>query len=406
MKKYKIMKTTKLFLFTFLGMLLIISSCNDDDITDQPVAEPLLLDCDYQGLDRLVHQDSTLTLSDRGAGVDYIINCRASVRGDLIIEPGVTIQFGSSGALDVTGSLSAVGTNSNPIVFTGEDKVPGSWGFIAFDSDDVKNRLEYCTIEYGGAYRFSSNDDFGNVILISDARMEISNCTIRNGAEYGVKIPSASADLSEFSNNTITGCNIPVFIPSNHVGTITGGSYVGNETDAILISTGGFGNSATISENATWENLDVPYRVGKSIRVTSANLTISPGTTIEFENGNGISIGDSDAAGLICVGTPDNKILLTGVTKVAGSWSRLYFDDTSNPVNEVSYTIIEYGGSTDSDGVITMWGEPVVNVNNVEFKDIGTCALYAAPSTSSPNSNLTESNNTTDNVAGGYLCGD
>jgi len=401
-------KNRFVFIFiTLLGFMLSINSCKKDPINDPGPVDPEVLDCDYQGLDKLVHPDSTLTLEDRHDGVDYIINCRADVEGDLIIEPGVTIQFGTSGALDVMGSLSAVGTPTDSIVFTGEDKVPGAWGFIAFISDDVKNKLDHCVVEYGGGYEYSSNGDEANVFVKSPGGVAIDNSNLRYSKEYGLRIASHDGHLNSFQNNRVTACNIPLFLPTNLVHHVQGGSYTGNNTDAVLISSGGFGNSATISNDVSWDNLDVPYRVGKSLRLTSGTLTLEAGTTIEFENGKYIDVGDSDQAGLHAVGNPSNPILFTGVTKAAGAWGGIIFDDTQNPLNEIGHATIEYGASQNAEGAIYMWGEPVLHVHDVVFKDLLSCVFYAAPSTSNPNTKLTDSNNTySDNVGGAYKCGD
>lgn len=390
-----------------IGLMVSLSACQEDDPDDQqPAADPLTLDCDYQGLDKLVHPDSVLTLTDRGSGVDYIINCRADVEGHLIVEPGVTIQFGSGGAINVYGSMEAVGTPDDPVTFTGEDQVRGSWGYIAFDSDDVLNKMQHCIVEYGGGFEFSSNGDRGNVIILGGARASIDDCTLRNSESYGLRIPSHSAEVPSLSTNTMTMNAIPAFIPANHVAAIDGGSYSGNDDDAVVVSTGGFGNSATISSDVSWQAIDVPYRPEKYIRVTSGVLTLEPGLAMTFANGTAIEVGDSDDAGLVCVGTPSDSIRLTGETPAEGAWDGLIFNFTANPLNEVGYTVIQHAASTDAEGAIYTWAAARLNVHDVSFRDLLTCAIYTAPNTSSPNPNLTEANNATVNVGGGYLCGD
>ncbi len=406
---------TKNVLYLLAMSAILLSACKKKGCTD-PMAtnfsseaekddgscfyDAITLDCNaFQSS----NSNAITFLENRNDGVDYIIDCKATVSVDLVIEPGVTIEFTNQGALVVTGSLSAVGTSDKRIVFSGRDKVAGSWGFVAFNSNSVNNKLENCTIEYAGGFQFSSNGDRGNVLLISDARASINNCIIRNGEEYGVKIPSIGNNLSQFNDNTITACNVPVYIPANHVHKINGGNYTGNQINSILISSSG-GNAGVVEESVTWQNLNVPYRAGKEIVISCGNLTIAPGTTIQFENGTGIvlqNIGNQDCPGLICVGTADNKIRLTGVTQTAGAWKQIDFRHTQNPSSEISHTIIEYAGNPDSDGAIRMWNNPVVKVTYVDFMDIGTCAMYAGPS---GNVNLTENNNTTVNVAGGYIC--
>jgi hypothetical protein len=108
--------------------------------------------------------------------------------------------------------------------------------------------------------------------------------------------------------------------------------------------------------------LDAPYRISRSLIVKDSRLTIQPGVIIEFENGTGIKVGDSDESTLIAVGTPTNPITFTGVTKVAGAWENIDFHFTKSPLNEISHAIIEYGGNPGSGGVVYMWAKSVVKV--------------------------------------------
>lgn len=379
-KMRTITKRVKLFSYACCTFLVLgsLASCDKDDPQDdiQP-ADTMILDCDMQGLDKFVHEDSTFILKDRGTGVDYIIDCMADVEGDLIIEPGVTIQFGSNGGFDVNyGSFNAIGTPEKPITFTGEDKVPGSWGYIVIKTDDVKNKMQHCIVEYGGSFEVNSNGDKGNLIIMHSARMEVENCTFLNGEEYGVKITSSSSEVPVFANNTISGCSFPIHIPSNLVQNMSGGSYTGNTNDAILVRIIGGGNNVAVDNGNThiWEKLDVPYRIAKTLKISGGTLQIEPGTILEFENGQGIDVGHSDASTLIANGTPSERILFTGVNKVAGSWNNIEFNFTQSPSNSISYATIEYAGS--NNGAIGMWADPVLSVTYVDFRNISSCAFY------------------------------
>ena len=74
------------------------------------------------------------------------------------------------------GSLSAIGTEASPIVFTSNlaSPVPGSWKGIYFDSEtnDLTTILEYCIVEYAG-------QDYKASIMCEDAYPAIRNCTVR-----------------------------------------------------------------------------------------------------------------------------------------------------------------------------------------------------------------------------------
>lgn len=404
------MKQKTHVLIAFLGLALVISSCKKEKEKEQeplPSLEPITLDCNsFQS----GNSEAILLLKDRGEGVDYIIDCKISVSVDLVIEPGVNIEFtnGSGMEISTTGSVNAVGSGTKQIVFSGINKVKGAWLGILNRSDDVKNRFENCLIDYAGGGAFNSNGDLGSMILWADSYIRLVNTTISNGAAYGINAPyigSSGYDV-EITNCTITSCDIPFYGNPNIAHKITGGSFTGNTTDAIRIGVRSGGDKIETAQ--TWTDLGVPYRIQTSstLLVRDGTLTIEPGVTVEFENGARMEIGSTDASTLIAIGTPSNPITFTGVIKAAGSWEHIDFHFTKSPLNEISYATIEYAGKPSSGGAVYMWAKPVVKVTNVAFKNIGTCAIYAAPSTSNPNENLTESNNTTDNVAGGYLCGE
>jgi hypothetical protein len=387
-----------IILFTALSYLTVFVSCKEED--NEP--EPLVLDCNSFSNS---NPSKITKLEDRGIAIDYIIDCTITVDIDLTIDPGVTIAFTNGAGMWIReeGSLNATGTPDKPIVFTGTDKVKGSWKGIISYSTDVKNKLDNVTIEYAGGEAFNSNGDLGALILWADARFIIENTTITSSAAFGLNCNYAGYTVS-IKNLTVTDCEMPVNTADpNLISGIQSGSFTGNAVDAIKIGKSG---GAALSGTHAWTPLDVPYRISRSLWVKDSRLTIQPGVTIEFENGTGILVGDSDESSLIAVGTPANPITFTGVTKVAGAWKNIDFHFTKSPLNEISHAIIEYGGNPGSGGAVYMWAKSVVKVTNVTFNEIGSCALYAAPSSSNPNENLTESNNTINNVAGGYLCGD
>jgi hypothetical protein len=387
-----------IILFTALSYLTVFVSCKEED--NEP--EPLVLDCNSFSNS---NPGKITKLEDRGIAIDYIIDCTITVDIDLTIDPGVTIAFtnGAGMLIREDGSLTATGTPDKPIVFTGTDKIKGSWKGIISYSNDVKNKLDNVTIEYAGGGSFNSNGDLGALILWADARFTIENTTIKSSEAFGLNCNYSRYTVS-IKNLTVTDCEMPVNTADpNMISGIESGSFTGNAVDAIKIGKPG---GAALSGTHVWTPLDVPYRISRSLWVKDSRLTIQPGVTIEFENGTGITVGDSDESTLIAIGTPTNPILFTGVNKVPGAWENIDFHFTKSPLNEISHAIIEYGGSPGSDGVVYMWAKPVAKITNVTFREIGSCAMYTAPSSSNPNENLTESNNTMNNVAGGYLCGD
>lgn len=400
MKMIKIKFKTILFVFV-AGMAL--AACKKDDPIEPDPQEnngPTILNCNSFQQN---NPDAILILTNRSAGVDYIIvDCVASVEVDLVIEPGVEIEFSDGTGLHVRqqGSINALGSESEPIVFTGVTKEQGSWKGIITSSQKVKNRFEYVTMEYAGDGGLTSNSEPASLILLGDSYFRLNNVTIMNGLNYGVAAQGLNYNV-EINNCHITNCNIPIYAEGNVVSFISGGDFSGNTIDVIRLSTANINGT-----NHTWKDLGVPYRNANDLTIDGgAKLTIDPGVVIEFEDTKGIVLDkmfDTGSA-LIAIGTPSNPITFTGVTKVPGAWKAISIRRSTSVQNKIDNVLIEYAGGAGAGGAVEMWVDPVLTVTNTIFKDIDACALYSKYSQTNPN--LTESDNTLVDVSGDYICG-
>ena len=395
----------KYLLIILVGFLISFSSCEKDEDDDTPGLNALILECDAF---KSSNPDKILVLEDRNNSVDYIIDCNITVTVDLVIEPGVVIEFVDAVGLTIgeyEGSISAVGSQSKPIVFTSQTKTKGAWKGILSYSESVKNRFDYVTISYAGCGSFNSNGDLGSLVLWADAFFRLNNVTINNGNAYGINLNYNSYDV-EINNCTITTCEMPIYADANIANHISGGNFTGNATDVIRLRSD-FGNRA-IQTNQTWTNLGVPYRISSTLAIKNGGiLTIEAGVVVELEDAQGISVGggNDDGDALIAVGTSTNPITFTGVTKTAGAWKSIYYGFSTSVQNNLSYILIEYAGGIGTEGAIETWSaDPILNINNSKFKDIRGCGIYDYNYANSPNPNITESNNTTENVSGSYMC--
>ena len=120
----------------------------------------------------------------------------------LTIEPGTVLHFGSGGYLESMGILKAIGTPTNPIIFTGEEQTAGYWrGVLFYLSNHAENEIAYCDISYGGSE--------GNIHVGQASRANIHDNNITNSDSYGVSIFSGVtnpinsdvATSNTFSNN-------------------------------------------------------------------------------------------------------------------------------------------------------------------------------------------------------------
>ncbi|UPS90736.1 hypothetical protein [Bizionia sp. M204] len=400
------MTTLKMNLKSILFLALIgfsFASCSSDDSIDEPpqnLNPTVILECDaFQSN----NAEAILVLENVNDGVDYIVNCVASVEIDLVIKPGVVIEFSDGSGMKVkeSGSINAMATSSNPIRFSGTTKEKGAWKGIMVSSESLNNRFEFVTMEYAGASGLTSNSEPASLILMTGTYFRLNLVTIKNSFSNGIAATGFDYNV-EINNTIINNCNIPLYVDTNIVKNISGGNFTGNATDVIRLSAG---QDGTISTNQTWKTLSVPYRTADDIVIKNgAQLTLEPGVILEFEDSKGLELDKlfNEGSALIAVGTPTNPITFTGVTKAPGAWKALAIHRSSSVLTQFNNVLIEYAGGAGAGGAIEMWVDPVLTVTNTTFKDIDACALYNRYDPTNPN--LTESNNTTVNVNGDYMC--
>lgn len=384
------LKVKHLGLWALTSLALFSCKKEDEEKTSAITQEPIVLDCNFF--------EEKQVLENTDAAVDYIINCQAYVNGDLIIEPGVVIHFEADAGLGIIegGSIKAVGTEKNPIVFTGKDEIPGSWSGIYIESLNVKNKFEYCTISFGGGKPFNSNGDKGNIIIYAGGRVDVSNSTISNSATNGLNLSYSSSYLANLKDNLFTENDNPIYTLAYYVDKIDNSNrFEKNANSFISIGASKIANKKVTK---TWMNQEIPYRVfstnssiTKLIRVDNGeNLIIDQGTTIEFSSSTGIDV--RDGASLKIIGTANSPILLTGVDKAAGAWGGVAYNFTQHVNNEIAHTTIEYAADADWEGAIYTWADPRLNIHDCTFKDLMNCAIFDSGS-QFDNPNLTLANN-------------
>ena len=333
------------------------------------------------------------------AGSPYIVTAGVAVAAGitLTIEPGVTLRFQGTSALQIDGTLIAKGDEENRIVFTKDSEAP-YWGYILLrDSStdatyDVDGNysggsiLEYCTIEYAGG----SSVSYNGALRLESAHPFINHCLIRNNRASGISARDLSGVLKIY-NNTITGNT------ALETGRKGGGIYVKGATAIIFnnivshnvgdAAGGGIYVDATstakISKNIISGNL---ARMGGGIytygNVTISENIISENTAAYFENphdgyGGGVrdqggqasitknifyanrSIGEGGAMSFNSTATIDNNSILGNIAKTASvlnlhSKTQFSFNTVTNnkPTDSVGACALQVGDGTTSNAAI------------------------------------------------------
>jgi len=78
-------------------------------------------------------------------------------------------------------------------------------------------------------------------------------------------------------------------------------------------------------------------------RDVTAELTIEPGVTLQFDAGASLSI-DDDGGALIANGSSAEPIVFTGTQSVKGFWKGVLINSNS-PLNSMKFVTVEYGGN-------------------------------------------------------------
>jgi len=129
----------------------------------------------------------------------------------LTIDPGVELAFTQDGYLNIgtdsePGKLVAVGTASEPITFTSNQrfKTKGWWRHVKFEAEAVESVLDHCIIEYGG--NIDSWYSGASVVVGSSNGIDVTNCEIEKSAIHGLKVmDGADPDITgtSFSDNNL-----------------------------------------------------------------------------------------------------------------------------------------------------------------------------------------------------------
>ncbi|GEM90747.1 hypothetical protein [Oceanithermus desulfurans] len=142
--------------------------------------------------------------------VPYLVHGYATV-GDgelLTIAPGTTLVFQQDGGLEAdgpSGAIHAVGTASEPIVFTALQPVKGYWyGLVFDDTRSTNNVLHYVTVEYGGAD--TDPELSANIVVTSSGNassqwIEVKNSTIQHSAGHGISVAQETTYNSDIGTS-------------------------------------------------------------------------------------------------------------------------------------------------------------------------------------------------------------
>ena len=136
------------------------------------------------------------------ANVPYLIsgNTVIDIVKPLSLEAGIEMIFGENSGLGVydEGTLNAVGTATDKIIFKGSVTQKGHWRGIHTETLSNNNELTHVEItDAGGNYVYCCNSAAG--LIVKDGRMKVTNSYIHDNDGCGIFV-SSGATLEETGN--------------------------------------------------------------------------------------------------------------------------------------------------------------------------------------------------------------
>lgn len=312
-----------------VAVLLVLSGCELAGLLG--MGEPAIT----QELSGTISEDMTLE-ADSG----YAVTDDVTVNAALTIEEGVVLEFASDTRLYIRdGSIEAVGTESNPIVFRGETAVSGFWKGVQVNSTDVTNTLEYVEISHTGSTELDGDKTAIMVEGFSRGALNVVNVSVSDAEGYGLVVQSGGS-LRSFSSNVFQNIDgVPVKVDATQTAALDTASIFRETNTTNIVEVSG----TSLDVDSTWVALNggVPYRVMDNL-VVDATLTISPGVTVEFDSA-GILIIDDTTGGIIAEGTASERIVFTGAEQVAGYWRGIEIQSNA-ATNAMDYVTVSYAG--------------------------------------------------------------
>jgi hypothetical protein len=313
-------------------------------------------------------------------GVPFEVQDRTFIEAPLTLEPGVMLESLAGVSLIVRngGTLTAEGTDTDPIVFRGSEPLRGSWKGLQIETQSLDNVFDYVLFENGGSDPWTGGVESRAMIYLgADSKAVFTNSTFRGSAYYALWVP-AGGDISGFSGNGFENNVRPMIVHPNRAGDVSDDTYfLDNDEELVRVT---FGNTDRVEALQTWSAIEVPWRVMDRTFV-EAPLTIAVGAQVEFAQNAHLIVRNTGT--LTAIGTVDAPISFRGAESLAGYWKGIEID-TGSASNQFQYVSFSDGGSegwfggSNSIGTLYITADGVATLDNVEFSNTGGYAGIVA----------------------------
>ncbi len=291
-------------------------------------------------------ESKTSTWNKLSGGASYRISGDMDVRGKLTVAAGAIINFDENVLIRVYGSLTAVGTATDRIVFTTSN--PSGqlyWKGIYISSASSLNNFDFTDFSFAGNSPIDfAGADFAAAIGVDIAgKVSVKNSTFSNNKDYGIYVDESGGQIENFGLNSFSGNKRGVGIPVDELDAIDGASTFTNNSFADVEV---FGSDLALDKVVTWKSLTTgaSYRITGNIRVFG-KVTVEAGASFKMDEDVQILVDGAFTA----KGTSSNMITFTSSNIDGGlHWKGFYFSST-DASNEFDFCNIAYGGNSPHD---------------------------------------------------------
>lgn len=305
---------------------------NNDPLIDWVIPDVGSLNCSQSiGSEPILQGLSVVTRGCYTVPETLYIGPGATLR----LTAGVVLVFGTDAGLVVTpdGTLTADGTVSDPVVFTGNLDLPGAWSGIEFaDSRSFGNLLKGAVIQYAGGETGGSRE--AGISAYGKTRLRIEDTLVQFNQNRAFHFSGDEILVDEFTGNQIRGNESIGEIVVHLLPSLAGNSDFRDNLDSkIEVPFNIYGNSSIIIPN-----LGVPLR-WNGIRIEGGTLTIDPGVELSMVQGSTIEVdGTFNAAG-----SPNQPIVMHGInTSSDRLWGGVLLSGRGDKT--FNYVQLQYGG--------------------------------------------------------------
>ena len=324
---------------------------------------------------------------------DYLVVGNLTAAAELTVAPGVVVHLDEDVVFTIDengGVLIAEGTADQGIVFTSSD-VAGEvrWGGLLINSSSSNNVLNYTTVSYAGGIDdiiYEAGYRSAGIAISADGRLKITNTTVSHHEGDGM-FTLGSASLAQFENNMFAdNGNYALSISINQAGVIDAATTFADNGDTDKRENLVRIYDSSLSEDQTWTalNSNASYVMVGNVTL-NAELTVSPGTRLEFQEDIRMEVASGGA--LIANGTADSKIIFTTTSPENEQYWGGLLVESSSTKNLLNYIEISYAGGEDQliyyngyqRASVAVADEANIAITNTVFSNGDGYGLFASP---------------------------